>query len=44
MELHSLGVGATYAQADVQQMALLLTGLEANLRDGFVFHPNRCAY
>jgi len=41
MELHSLGVGATYAQADVQKMALLLTGLEANLRDGFVFHPNR---
>jgi len=41
MELHSLGVGATYAQADVQQMALLLTGLEANPRDGFVFHADR---
>jgi len=41
MELHSLGVGAAYAQADVRQMALLLTGLEANLKDGFMFHPNR---
>lgn len=41
MELHSLGVGADYGQADVRQMALLLTGLDSNLRDGFVFHPNR---
>lgn len=41
MELHSLGVGATYAQSDVRQMALLLTGLETNAQDGFAFHPNR---
>ncbi|WP_022705213.1 DUF1800 domain-containing protein [Pseudorhodobacter ferrugineus] len=41
MELHSLGVTADYGQADVRQMALLLTGLDSNLRDGFVFHPDR---
>jgi uncharacterized protein (DUF1800 family) len=41
MELHSLGVGAEYAQADVQQMALLLTGLEANPLTGFQFNPKR---
>jgi uncharacterized protein (DUF1800 family) len=41
MELHSLGVGAGYAQNDVRQMALLLTGLDANAQDGFIFHPNR---
>jgi uncharacterized protein (DUF1800 family) len=41
MELHSLGVGAVYDQGDVRQMALLLTGLDANAADGFVFRPDR---
>jgi uncharacterized protein (DUF1800 family) len=41
MELQSLGVSASYSQFDVRQMALLLTGLNANPRDGFVFQPNR---
>jgi uncharacterized protein (DUF1800 family) len=41
MELHSLGVGAAYGQSDVRQMALLLTGLDANAADGFVFRPDR---
>lgn len=41
LELHSLGVGADYAQADVQQMALLLTGLAANPLSGFQFNANR---
>ena len=35
IELHSLGAGAEYDQADVQQLALLLTGL--------TFRPNRDA-
>lgn len=41
LELHSLGVGANYAQTDVQQMALLLTGLEANPMSGFQFNAKR---
>lgn len=41
IELQSLGVGASYNQQDVRQMALLLTGLDTNPRDGFVFLPNR---
>jgi uncharacterized protein (DUF1800 family) len=41
LELHSLGVGASYSQTDVRQMALLLTGLESNPLKGFQFHTNR---
>lgn len=41
MELHSLGVGAAYSQADVTQMAELLTGLTAQPEKGMVFVPNR---
>ena len=39
MELHTLGVGGTYAQDDVRQAAELLTGLTANPDEGFVFDP-----
>ncbi len=38
IELHTLGVGAPYAQADVTQMAELLTGLSLS-KQGFVFRP-----
>ena len=38
IELHTLGVGASYTQADVTQMAELLTGLTVN-RKGFLFRP-----
>ena len=41
MELHTLGVGAPYTQADVTQMAKLLTGLDAGPKDGFAFRPAR---
>ena len=41
LELHSLGVGAGYAQADVRQMAMLLTGLSTTPRGAFVFDPDR---
>ncbi|MDF0599172.1 DUF1800 domain-containing protein [Psychromarinibacter sp. C21-152] len=43
IELHTLGVGAGYSQADVRQFAELLTGLTFNLRrdaEG-VFDPRR---
>ncbi|MEK6216016.1 MAG: DUF1800 domain-containing protein [Boseongicola sp.] len=36
LELHTLGVGGAYTQADVRQFAELLTGLSAN-KSGFVF-------
>lgn len=39
MELHSLGVGATYTQKDVREFAKLLTGLFYNFRTGFRFRP-----
>ncbi|MFG6079498.1 DUF1800 domain-containing protein [Paracoccus litorisediminis] len=39
MELHSLGVGAPYTQADVRQLAELLTGLSYNLQKGFEYLP-----
>lgn len=39
IELHTLGVGGTYTQADVTQMAELLTGLTINEEKGFVFRP-----
>ncbi|WP_112320432.1 DUF1800 domain-containing protein [Oceanibium sediminis] len=37
MELHTLGVGGPYTQADVREFAELLTGL-ASGRDGFTFN------
>ena len=40
IELHTLGVGASYAQADVTQMAKLLTGLTLS-KTGFVFRPQQ---
>lgn len=39
LELHTLGVGGAYRQEDVRQMAELLTGLTANMKNGFVFRP-----
>lgn len=39
IELHTLGVGGTYSQADVTQMAELLTGLTVTDEDGFLFRP-----
>ena len=41
MELHTLGVNASYGQADVRQMAELLTGLAVDFDKGFVFEPRR---
>jgi uncharacterized protein (DUF1800 family) len=40
LELHTLGVGAGYTQADVRQLAELLTGLTVG-REGFVFDAKR---
>ena len=40
IELHTLGVAATYAQTDVRQMAELLTGLSLS-DDGFVFRRDQ---
>lgn len=39
IELHTLGVGAAYAQEDVRQMAELLTGLVYEPGKGQVFRP-----
>jgi uncharacterized protein (DUF1800 family) len=39
LELHTLGVGAGYDQADVRQAAELLTGLTADPEQGFFFNP-----
>ncbi|MCG6111716.1 MAG: DUF1800 domain-containing protein [Paracoccus sp.] len=41
IELHSLGVGGAYEQGDVEQLALLLTGLTYNPRQPGVFRPAR---
>jgi uncharacterized protein (DUF1800 family) len=41
LELHTLGVGAGYGQADVRQLAELMTGLGFTLDQGFVFFPER---
>lgn len=41
MELHSLGAGAQYNQADVRQLAELLTGLGYSPKRGFEFLPDR---
>lgn len=37
LELHTLGVGAPYVQADVRQLAELLTGLTFSPEKGFTF-------
>ena len=37
LELHTLGVGGAYRQADVRQLAELLTGLTFRLKPGFVY-------
>ncbi|ARJ68324.1 DUF1800 domain-containing protein [Paracoccus contaminans] len=39
MELHTLGVGASYSQADVRELAELLTGLTYSPRDPVRFRP-----
>lgn len=41
IELHTLGVGGSYAQEDVRQMAELLTGMFFRNGEGFVFAPSR---
>jgi uncharacterized protein (DUF1800 family) len=41
IELHTLGVGAGYTQADVRELAELLTGLAVSPTEGFVFDKNR---
>lgn len=41
LELHTLGVGGSYAQADVRQLALLLTGLSWTYRAGWHFDPSK---
>ena len=40
IELHTLGVDASYSQTDITQMAKLLTGLSLG-KDGFVFRKER---
>ncbi len=40
LELHTLGVGGPYTQADVRQFAELLTGLSWGHRHGFKFRAN----
>lgn len=41
IELHTLGAGAGYTQADVRELAELLTGLAISAQEGFVFDKNR---
>ncbi len=41
IELHTLGVGAAYAQEDVRQLAELLTGVTHEPHKGMVFQPRR---
>jgi uncharacterized protein (DUF1800 family) len=41
LELHTLGVGASYSQTDVRELAELLTGLTVSPDQGFVFDPGR---
>ena len=40
MELHTLGVGGSYTQADVRQLAELFTGMQADSGEDFAFAPN----
>ena len=39
LELHTLGVGGAYTQADVRQLSELMTGLSIDPRKGFVYRP-----
>lgn len=39
LELHTLGVDGPYGQADVRQLAELLTGLSWQAKRGFLFRP-----
>lgn len=39
MELHTLGVGGGYTQADVRQLAELFTGMRVMAREGLAFAP-----
>ena len=41
LELHTLGVGGVYGQADVRQLAELLSGLTVRWGQGLVFNPNQ---
>lgn len=41
IELHTLGVGASYTQDDVRQLAELLTGLVYRIDEGTGFDPRR---
>ncbi|MGR3793626.1 DUF1800 domain-containing protein [Vannielia sp. SX4] len=41
LELHTLGVGGAYSQADVRQLAELMAGMTLNLREGVRFEPKR---
>lgn len=41
LELHTLGVGDAYQQADVRELAELLTGLTWDREDGRAYLPNR---
>lgn len=41
LELHTLGVGGSYSQVDVRQMAELLTGLTFVPKEGFAFDAAR---
>jgi len=40
LELHTLGANGPYTQADVRQMAELLTGLTFDMKSGFAFRPD----
>lgn len=39
IELHTLGVGGTYTQDDVRNLAYLLTGIYFHRKRGTLFHP-----
>lgn len=41
IELHSLGVGGSYSQADIRELAKLLTGIVYNSRRGMYYDPKR---
>jgi uncharacterized protein (DUF1800 family) len=41
LELHTLGVGSGYTQADVTELAELLTGLAVDRAEGTLFDPRR---
>ena len=43
LELHTLGVGGSYTQADVRELAELFTGLSFDPRRGFLFRPAMAA-